>query len=510
MKAMAAAVLLLAHPVATLAATQAGGGGAAAAAARADRMLEQGRYRDAREAFVWVGQYAGGSATLKARALFGQALVTQQASALDSSIGSLDAVLAGYLEARKLDSTRLYGAASNNAGLLLRSQGRHREALPYFLQAASAADPYRPYYYLNAGRELERLGRPDSAAAAYRMALKADKGYAEARRALLTLYVARGDSDSLLALARRWEGDPVSTSAFNDAVLTLLSNSSAELSAERVEALLIALCDNWAAVRLSPAHFETAYRERLAPIGRARAELAPAIAAVLDAYRVRGATELYEEPAGTTWWRRWQGDRGPRKTWSRLLRSIGDRYDQADNAAVAASFYEAAVGYPANDFAAPWLDLDALLPLGAIYVSRAQASGENARAVERLNHLTDQLFMGKGRAYGAGDLRRIRSFHMTLGHIYAEQKRWGDMGDVRSAVFQLERMRMVTQIMRQDGDTTAIDPPALLEELATAYAGTGRSHDARTVSEAAAAGYDRLGRPADAARVKQWSGRLPP
>jgi hypothetical protein len=68
---------------------------------------------------------------------------------------------------------------------------------------------------------------------------------------------------------------------------------------------------------------------------------------------------------------------------------------------------------------------------------------------------------------------------------------------------------MVTQIMRQDGDTTAIDPPALLEELATAYAGTGRSHDARTVSEAAAAGYDRLGRPADAARVKQWSARLP-
>jgi hypothetical protein len=129
--------------------------------------------------------------------------------------------------------------------------------------------------------------------------------------------------------------------------------------------------------------------------------------------------------------------------------------------------------------------------------------------VERLGELTEQLFMGKGAAYQAGDLPRIRSFHITLGKMYADRGRWGDRYDARGAVFQLERMQAVTRRMREDGDTAAFDPPHLLETLARGYFKTGRPTDGRRVARAAIATYTRLRRDADVARVTRWLKRQP-
>lgn len=484
----------------------------AAAVARGDQMLKSGRYRQAELEYATAAAWAGADASLKARAIFGRALAGQQGSVADSGPGRpLDSLLAGYLAARRLDSTRLFAAASNNAGLLLRAEGRHREALAYFLDAGATADPSRPYFLVNAGRELERLERPDSAGTLYRQALEADRGYGEARQALLQLYGRRQSPDSLLALSRRWGAEAGSAEAVNDALVEFL-RAGAQAGDEAAGRVLVALVENWGAATLSPRAFDRAYRERLTAVARRYPGLSPAIAAVEHAYSQRDTLDLYVEPASAEWWHQWRRDSPRRKAWSSCLRSLGDRYNQGGSQggsrAVAASYYEAAVGLPKTDFAQPWLDLDALLPLGAIYVSRARDPGQDPRGVERLTRLTDQLFMGKGAAYGANDLRRIRAFHMTLGHMYADQKQWGDSRNPRSAIFQLDRMRQVTARLRDEEGADVSDPPQLVEQLARGYAATGDLRRARALSGEAKAGYERLGRRAEAARIAQWASQL--
>lgn len=481
--------------------------------ATGDRLLQAGRYEEAQRAYTAAGQAAGANKSLQASALFGKALASQQATATGSGTpGSSDSLLAGYRAARVLDSSRLFGPASNNAGLVLRAQGRHREALRYFLDAAGTKHRARAYFYLNAGHEYEQLGQADSATSMYRNALATDPGYAEAREALLRLYVRRANPDSLLSVARKWSGDPGSSAPVNDAILGFLSKPGAPVSKAYADSLLVALAGNLATAGLGPPRFKAAYTERLAEVQRRQPTLTEPVAALLDAYLERAPTRPYVEPANAAWWHRWNGERGPRAAWSRCLRALGDGYNQAGNTDVAASYYEASVGYPATQFLERWVDLDALLPLGVIYVARAGSGSQDRKAVQRLNELIDRLFQGKGAAYEAGDLPRIRSFHITLGKMYANRGQWGDMSNARSAVFQLERMQMMTRRMRQEGHPEAFDPPQLLLALATGYFTTGRDADGSRTALAAAATYGRLGLQGDSTSAVQFatSGRAAP
>jgi len=477
-------------------------GSAASYVAAGDRHLEAGRYEDARRAYTTAAQAAGGNKSLQASALFGKALASQQSAATGSdSLGSGDSVLVDYRAARILDSSRLFGPASNNAGLVLRARGRHQEALRYFLDAAGTKHRAQAYFYLNAGREYERLGKADSATAIYRKALETDPGYAEARQALLRLYVRRPTPDSLLAAARKWSPDPGSSASVNDAILAFLLKPEAPAGRAYADSLLLTLAGNFASAGLSAPRFSSVYAERLAEVQRRYQALAEPITALRDAYKERSPGELYAERAGADWWHRTDGHGGPRAVWSRCLRTLGDGHDQAGNKDVAASYYEAAVGYPGTEFLERWVDLDALLPLGVIYVARASDHSTDQRAVQRLNQLIDRLFEGKMAAYEAGDLPRIRSFHITLGKMYADRGQWGDMYNARSAVFQLERMQMMTRRMRQEGHPEAFDPPQLLLTLANGYFTTRRVAEGRRTALAAAATYGRLGLPGDSTKA---------
>ncbi|MGH3118337.1 MAG: hypothetical protein ACRDQ2_14740, partial [Gaiellales bacterium] len=128
-----AALLFVAGPTAVV-------GQEMSAAARvqdADRLLQAGRYAEARTVYAEAARASAGNARVRASAVFGQALASQQGAALDSVASApIDSLLAAYRTARTLDSARLYGPASNNAGLVLRGRGRHREALRYFRDAA--------------------------------------------------------------------------------------------------------------------------------------------------------------------------------------------------------------------------------------------------------------------------------------------------------------------------------------------------------------------------------------
>jgi tetratricopeptide (TPR) repeat protein len=447
---------------------------------------------------------------LRASALFGRAFATRQMVAPDTGprgTASVDALVAEYLEARRLDSLRLYGVASNNAALLLYEAGRYREALALFLAAAAVNQTGTPYFLFNAGRAYEALRLPDSAALAYRRSLRSDSTYVEACAALLRLALVQGQGDAAVAVAERWGAAPQMRAVVNDALLDLVSPVSREW-AQRFglrarERALVLLARNHAASSTAPGALDPRYRDRLRVAAKNEpSELRTGIGELLGAYRPREPGEPVPEPRtadrrwstprAAEWWS--QGD-DRLAAWSATLRSVGDAYLRSGDEPAALAYYEAALGAPERPLE-PWVDLGAMLPLARIYLR--QPDGE-----ARLERYERRLFEAKQLAYQKDDIRQIRHYHMTLGALFAEQGRWGSPGNPTGAIFQLERMREFTQRLRSLSQPVT-DPPELNERLATAYAATGDTSRAVTVAREASSAYVRLGRAEDAQRVDAW------
>jgi tetratricopeptide (TPR) repeat protein len=465
------------------------------------RVVPNRRYTEAAKAYSDTLKRAQEEdSTTRARALFSRSYAVQQVLAADSAAPRpADTVLADYLEARVLDSTRYYAAASHNAGTLLRQEGRHREAVGYYLDATRVASPSRPVSLYSAAREYEALERPDSAALLYRAALASHPGYTEARLALLRLYARPDATDSLLAVAERWT-EPEAAAPVNDAILQVLTAPEGSVQQPVAERLLTVLARNLAAADMDPQTFGRVYRQRVEKVAAALPGLAPQVQALADCYRPRGKGERYDEPAAAKWWTASSG-RGTRaETWSATLRQVGDRYYRVGEEVTAASYYEAALDYPDSYGPPAWADLGALLPLGVIYLHRSSAGG-SPETIEALDRYINFMFMGKGERYGADDIRQVRAFHMALGELFAQRGEWSGKGP-RNVIFQLERMRWATRRLQQErGEADAFDPPELLERLATAYQKTGQPDKARAVVVEARDAYRRLGRPEDAARL---------
>ncbi len=480
--------------------------------ARASNAAKAGRYSEAKGAYrAMLATAAPEDSSLRAEALFGEAFASQQLLRPDSADGTDSReVVDGYLKARALDSTRLFASASNNAAILLREQGDHAKALKLFLDAATATTANRPLFLLNAAREFEALQQADSASALYRQALAADAGYGEAGIGLLNGYWQSGKVDSLVALVTRWHGPSV-IGLVNDAILGILQDRERSLDSIRGRELLIVFGRNVADQQPDPSYFSKAVAPRLLAARERRPFLGDGPKNLIEAYQPRKPGSRYSEP-GNAWWKRQYSLRGTynemaRTGWTAVLRGLGDRYFQAKDLDVAASYYEAALGFPANSMPGPEADLSALMPLGIIYVTRAK--GGDREAVANLNVYVRWLFDGKGRAYSTQDLRRVRGFHIALGELFAQQKIWGTPGDPRGAIFQLEHMRMVTQrITMADPSHPLFDPPELLEHLADAYEATGNRALARGAAVEARDGYLKAGLNTEADRLTQRINQL--
>lgn len=103
---------------------------------------------------------------------------------------------------------------------------------------------------------------------------------------------------------------------------------------------------------------------------------------------------------------------------------------------------------------------------------------------KQLNRFIDELFAGKGEAYLGNDWRGILRFHTVLGTIYWKQGQWGNSGNPRGAIFQLERaMRARTNIQGPERD----EPIAgLYTMLADCYVATSRFPQAYDAYQSAA------------------------
>jgi hypothetical protein len=210
---------------------------------------------------------------------------------------------------------------------------------------------------------------------------------------------------------------------------------------------------------VAPLYFAGAFRSSLQSVGARTPAVHAGVDALVDAYQLRDGANPYREPAGADWW---HATAFRHAAWSSTLRSLGDWYDRVGNDRLAASYYEAAIGYPYGSLGETWIDLDALLPLAVIY--------SHGTEPYKLDALVERLFNAKGGAYHDHDVRRERYFHMALGGLFSARGQWGQgPWDVRGAIFQLEAMRRLTPIVARQTGTALRDPPELLEKLVLGY-----------------------------------------
>lgn len=401
-----------------------------------------------------------------------------------------------YDTAISLDSARFYAAANNNAGLLLRDTGAHRDALVRFLAAGSTSHPGRGAFLMHAGEEYAALAMPDSAATTFRAALRADSTLAGAREGLLRAFAARPSADSLLRIATRWSADPRHSPQVTDVMYGALSSARWQRGGNSngaiADSCLALLALNFATLGLGPPDIARTHQSRLQGIALAEPTTKDGVNALLAAYAtvpdVSKRLPSGDLP-GAQWWGRSDARRA---TWSTLLGSIGRWYDTRDDDSTAVTYYEAALGMPWRyNEPPPWMDIDLIFPLAVLY---SQPSMMNA-APRRLNQFLDGVFGGKMLAYETQDLPRIRRFHTALGALFASRNEWGN--GPRGALFQLENMRAITKRLNSanPGAEPLRDAPELLLQLFQGYCATGATARAAALSQEIAAEYRRLGRP---------------
>ena len=467
-------------------------------------VLDSGDYRSSRELY----RRSVGLATTRrdsATALFGQSFAAQQGIGRSSiPADTLTHLVESYRVAQRLDSTRYYVAAQQNVALLFSASGQHRRAADEYLRGARVRDSLRPELLLSAGRELVRANEPAVAVRTLTDAARDSAVAPDAQKLLLRIHVETRDTAALLALADSLRGPSAPLAAVNDALMAALPSSG---PAAQARALAL-IARNAALLNTSPADpgsADAAWLERLVTATRGTT-VAGAADALVDAYHRRVDAPPRPPHDSAAWWRR--SYPGRRAAWSSAMRTIGDWYFLSGQPDHARTFYEEAIGLPGMmEFGAKWVDLEALPPLATIYGDRISATSTPAE-LRQIDMFVDALFGGKGGALQDNDLRRIRTFRLTLGSLFAKQKRWD--GGWGGAIMQLEDVRRLTaELRRSDSSSAPLDPPEPFELLAAEYARRGCPAPARSAARESLAGYRRRGMTEDAARVEAFIMSLP-
>jgi tetratricopeptide (TPR) repeat protein len=140
--------------------------------------------------------------------------------------------------------------------------------------------------------------------------------------------------------------------------------------------------------------------------------------------------------------------------------------------------------------------------------------------IDKLNRLTRErspaLFDAKGQAYRRSAWSEAYDFHRALGMTYAHLGRWGDSGQLDSAIFQLEHARTAAATHNRDlqpraearcGASLEREPepiaiePGLIALLAESYEKVGRGDDAVRARLDSAEEYIKQGNRSSAQKV---------
>jgi tetratricopeptide (TPR) repeat protein len=123
----------------------------------------------------------------------------------------------------------------------------------------------------------------------------------------------------------------------------------------------------------------------------------------------------YADAPESRWWR----ERDERiSAWSRILKSLGDSYWRQARLKVAASFYEAAIGYRSPYRLESWVDLQALVMLAATFSNLGRHDG-----VQQLVPAVDQ-WVENNLKLTQWEREAIRDFYFHSALVYTDARQY--------------------------------------------------------------------------------------
>lgn len=159
------------------------------------------------------------------------------------------------------------------------------------------------------------------------------------------------------------------------------------------------------------------------------------------------------------------------------IRAMGNAYKQEGDSEAAIRYFRLAIDLHPRE-----PDPAAFRELLDVYIHDDNIREVQSLATEYQRH----LFERKSVAYRTSNFKKIFEFHRTLGELYSFLGQWGDDGNIRSAVFQLNNARTISQRIEAENngqlDSRYQFTPAMTDALAKAYANSGnlrRSYETR-------------------------------
>jgi hypothetical protein len=468
--------------------------------------LDSGKFDASRATFTDMLRVAA-TRRDSAASIFGRAFAEQQTIELDSVGGDVASrLIQEYRRAASLDAPRYRHAAEVNIALLRSAAGQHDRAAAAYVEAASMIPERQGELLLEGAREFQLAKlRPQAIRVAQQAAAFRDVA-ADAQALLVELYREGRAMRSIVQLADTLRSATAPLAQVNDALAEMMQDR-AWSSSDWGERCLIILARNYAALQVGPVHFSETQRPVLEQAIRANTGTAigGAMAALLDVYRRRDTTQIYQGHAADLWWKSPSPSDRRRATWSTTLRTLGDWYARAQAPRVAISFYEAALGAPEMPVEQEWVDLDALPPLPALYATLPD-TGAYWDRILRIQALTDRLFQSKS-AMLPGNERRLRLVRLTLGHLFAQQRRWDNAW--YGAIYQLEESRRLgKRMVGENPRETPYFPTDVYELLFAEYIRRGCRAEGSSLGEELRDEYERRGAIADRDRIVAEMGRL--
>ncbi len=414
-------------------------------------LLRQGNYAQA-QGDLAAAKSAFNDARLAAKTEKTAGLEAQAALQYARTIQSLDAsqltkervaeARTAYAEAIELGTPQQKVHAENDLAILSLREGDPQQAVAVLRQVDVAAlqPGERALYAYNYGRALELSGNGPEAYKKYTQVLEQDPQFNLAAEGAFRLLRASRPAPvgEAARLAETLLGRGQLESAARELRRTL-ETWAAEPDAQRLLAVLLRY---YVAAKVEPRQFRKNEWPELKSLSERGPRLAPAVEQIAAAYA--GETPLFvERGRARGFFSGWSPEPWKIEPFSRLLKTIGDSYDRAEQPRQALALYSGA-----------W-SLDPSNTEAALYVAltlRDQADGLDPGG-RLLNRMTESVFEEKGIAYQKQDWLNILRQHVLLATIFEKEGRWGPRTDPRSAIFQwTNALRADDRIRQRDPD----------------------------------------------------------
>jgi tetratricopeptide (TPR) repeat protein len=356
-----------------------------------------------------------------------------------------------YADAIRLGTPQQRVHAQNDLAILSLRQGDPQQAVAMLRRVdVGALEPgERSLYAYNYGRALELSGNGPEAYQKYTQVLEQSPEFDLASEGAFRLLRASRPArvGEAARLAEMLLGRGQQESAVRE-LRRALEIWAAEPDAQRLLAVLVRY---FVAARIDPRQFRKNEWPALRSLSERGPRLAPAIKQIATAYEGKVPT-FVERGSARGFFDAWSPESWKSEPFSRLLKTIGDSYDRAEQPRQALALYSGA-----------W-SLDPTNTEAALYVAlilRDHADGLDPGG-RLLSRMTESVFEEKGIAYQKQDWLNILRQHVLLATLFEKEGKWGPRGNPRSAIFQWTNALRADDRIRQRDPNFPLSPAIYL------------------------------------------------